>query len=242
MWKGVGLMTERDRTPLYFRLVVRLIRPFPHFDFIFIKPLRAKAVHLLRLVNGDRVLDLGCGPGGSFPYLRSAVGGSGEVVGVEISSEVAINARRRIEAHRWENVKMVVGPAASVVLPGTFDGALMFGAPDVYGSAVAMKNVAAHLKPGARIVFFGAKASQRRMGWLLNGALRILFSKMSFDTTPSPGREPWSVAALEMDELVIEEYFMGWMFLASGVLRGGPDSLAVAGGPAVQAAKCTPDN
>jgi|SRR5215470_263360 len=78
-------------TPPYFRYLARLIRPFPDFDFSFIRPVRQKAVELLNLRHGDRVLDLGCGPGGSFPYLVAAVGPSGQVVGVEISPEVTIS-------------------------------------------------------------------------------------------------------------------------------------------------------
>ena len=88
---------RQERTPSYHRLV-RLARPFPDFDFFFIRALRQKAVRLLALRPGDRVLDLGCGLGGSFPNLVQAVGSSGEVVGVEISPEVVENARRRREA------------------------------------------------------------------------------------------------------------------------------------------------
>jgi hypothetical protein len=86
---------NRELTPPYFRLVVRLIRPFPNFDLWFVKSIRRKAVELLHLNPGDRALDGGCGPGGSFPFLVNAVGPSGEVVGVEISPEVAINAFSR---------------------------------------------------------------------------------------------------------------------------------------------------
>jgi SAM-dependent methyltransferase len=82
----------KDRTPLYGYLA-RVFRPFPDFDPFFIKPVRQKAVELLHLKVGDRVLDVGCGPGGSFPYLVHAVGQSGQVVGVEISPETSINAK-----------------------------------------------------------------------------------------------------------------------------------------------------
>src|SRR5712691_1569347 len=117
---------RRDLTPPYFRYMIHLIRPFPDFDPSFIKPVRQKAVELLNLKEGDRVLDMGCGPGGSFPYLVRAVGPSGEVVGVEISPEVVINARRRIERNEWSNVQVIQADARTVQPTGTFDGALMF--------------------------------------------------------------------------------------------------------------------
>ena len=54
---------RKDLTPPYAGFLVRLTRPFPDFDFSFIKPLREKAVELLHPKQGDRVLDMGCGPG-----------------------------------------------------------------------------------------------------------------------------------------------------------------------------------
>jgi hypothetical protein len=62
---------RKDLTPPYVYLI-RVFRPFPDFDPPFIKPVRQKAVELLDLKKGDRVLDVGCGPGGSFPYLVHA--------------------------------------------------------------------------------------------------------------------------------------------------------------------------
>ena len=82
---------RKDRTPPYGYLI-RLFRPFPDFDPPFIKPVRQRAVELLHLKAGHRVLDVGCGSGGSFPCLVHAVGPSGQVVGVEISPEIGINA------------------------------------------------------------------------------------------------------------------------------------------------------
>lgn len=105
-------MTKRRKglTPPYARYLIHLIRPLPDFDVSFMKPVRQKAVGLLHLKQGDRVLDIGCGPGGSLPYLVDAVGISGEVVGVEISPEVSINARARIKKNGWRNVKIIERP------------------------------------------------------------------------------------------------------------------------------------
>lgn len=207
-------------TPPYFRYLVRLIRPFPDFDFAFIKPLRARAVALLELKPGGRVLDLGCGPGGSLPYLAKAVGPSGEVIGVEISPEVSVNARRRVARHQWTNVRIVEAAAQGVRLDGAFDGLLMFGAPDVYASQEALDNILPHLTPNARVVFFGAKTSRGRLGWMLNPLLRAVFPKASFKTTPVPDDEPWRLLVPYLEPLIIQEYFFGWMFLASGSRRG----------------------
>ena len=103
-------------TPLYVRLLARLVSPFPDFDFGFIKPVRSKAAALLQLSPGSRVLDVGCGSGGSFPYLVQAVGPTGKVVGVELSPASAAHARRRAAKNGWHNVEVLASAAEQVHL------------------------------------------------------------------------------------------------------------------------------
>jgi hypothetical protein len=43
-----------NRTPLYARLLAGLGRPFPNFDFWFIKPVRSKAAVLKRRGGSER--------------------------------------------------------------------------------------------------------------------------------------------------------------------------------------------
>lgn len=205
-----------DLTPRYARLLLRLTRPFPDFDPPFVRPLRMRAVDLLRLKEGDRALDAGCGTGGSFPHLVNAVGASGAVVGVEISPEATVNARRRIAKRGWRNVEVIEAPAESARLSGLFDCLLMLAAPDVYASPAALANLLPHLKENARIVFFGAKTSSSPAGKLLNPLLCWALSTLSFPTTPIPDAEPWQLVAPHVEKLEIEERAFGSMFLASG--------------------------
>ena len=205
---------RKGLTPPYGYLV-RLFRPFPDFDPPFIKPMRQKAVELLHLKAGDRVLDVGCGSGGSFPYLVDAVGQSGQVVGVEISPEISINAKRRIAKNGWRNVQVIEAAAQNVHLTGPFDGLLMFAAADVYASEEALENILPHLRENARVAALGAKLSNKGLGSSLNPALRMLFN-LSFSTTPRPDYEPWRILAKRLDKLNLKEYFFGLMFLVSG--------------------------
>jgi SAM-dependent methyltransferase len=211
-------VVHNERTPPYVRYLARLIRPFPNYDFFFIKSLRQRAVDVLQLQLGGRVLDVGCGPGGTFPFLVDAVGQSGQVVGVEISSEVAINARKRIEANRWTNVQIVEDDARNVRLDGKFDGLVMFAAPDVYASPQALANLLPYLKQDARVVAFGAKLSRRSLAGVPNLIFRSLM-KLSFSSTPKLSCEPWSVLKERLGGLEVEEYFFGCMFLAWGSVK-----------------------
>ena len=203
-----------DLTPAYGYLAC-LFRPFPDIDPPFIGPVRQRAVELLKLQEGDRVLDMGCGLGGSFPYLVHAVGSPGEVVGVEISPVISINARKRVEKNGWRNVEVIEADARTVHLTGQFDGLLLF-ATDVIFLEDALENIFPHLKDGARVVLFGAKTLSNRLGKIWNPVLRTLWN-FTFSTTPiAYWYEPWRMVAKRVEKLEIEEYFLGLMFLASG--------------------------
>ena len=212
---------DRELTPPYFRLLVYLIRPFPNFDLVWARPLRERAVKLLQLKPGDRVLDAGCGPGASFPYLVKTVGPSGEVVGVEISPEVAINARERVKANGWTNVHVIVGNAETVELKGRFQGLVMLGVPDAYASPRALDNLLPYLAEGARVVAFGAKLSRRRSRKVINALFRAAISRLTFPSTPALNHEPWTLLQDRVQDLRVQECFFGWMFLASGTIRTG---------------------
>lgn len=210
--------TSGTNAPPYVRLLAPLIRPFPDFDFGFIKPLRDRAAASLNLTPGDRVIDAGCGPGGSFPYLLQRVGHSGHVVGVEISETAAQHARRRVAQNGWSNVEIVVSPAHAAQLSGTFSGLLMFAAMDVFASMPALSHMARYLKDYARLVAFGAVPAPTLPGSLLNPLLRLAFRTLSFPTTPQLTEQPWSLLARCTDDFKIERCFGGTMFLASGTL------------------------
>ena len=215
--KEADRVRDREVTPPYARFLVPLISPFPNFDLLFAKSLRQRAVRRLQLQPGDRVLDAGCGPGGSFPYLVDAVTRSGAVVGVEISPGMVRSAKQRVQRNAWTNVDVITSDAKEVELQGTFDALLMFGAPDVYASREALANLAPYLKSHARIVAFGAKLSHRRLAKTFNSSFRFLFSKTKFSSTPKPEYEPWKMLESHVEALEVEELFFGWMFMAWGV-------------------------
>lgn len=208
-------MKTKPNEPLYVRILVPLARHFPDFDFRFIKPVRQKAIALLNLEKGSRVLDAGCGSGGCFPYLISSIGETGEIVGIDISPQIIRNTKKRISKNNWKNIQLIEGSAQSVDLSGSFDGLLMFAAPDVYASEQALSNIFPHLKNNSRVVIFGAKISDRSYGWILNWLLHLAFHKLS-SSTPLLNSEPWIISERRLHDFHIEEYFFGWMFIACG--------------------------
>lgn len=140
------------------------------------------------------------------------------MVGIEISPETRINAGRRIDKNRWNNVQVILADARTVELAGKFDGLLMFAAADIYASSRALANLLPHLNDDARVVAFGAKLSHRRSGRILNLLLRLLW-KLSFSSTPAVNYEPWAPLKDHIDELQAQEYFFDCMFLVSGKMN-----------------------
>jgi SAM-dependent methyltransferase len=204
--------------PLYAKYLSRLIRPFSNFDFFFIKNVREKAVQELQLGSGAHVLDLGCGSGGSFPYLVKVVGSTGKVIGVDISHQSCMNARRRVNSNDWKNIEIIEASADKVELSAIYDGALMFAAPDVYASESALVNIMPHLKNRARIAIFGAKLSNRWQSKFLNPLFLFLCRNLS-PATPAPDNAPWGLLASRVENIKVEEFFFGSMFMASGTLK-----------------------
>ena len=146
------------------------------------------------------------------------MGKHGEVIGVEISSEVARVARRRIDGNHWNNVQVVVGDARTVALNGKYDGMILFGAPDVYASAEALANLCPYLRDNARVVAFGSKLTTRRFGVVPNMLVKCLMG-LSYESTPKLNFEPWAAMKEYCSEIQIREFIYGCFFLVSGAVR-----------------------
>src|SRR6185437_3679055 len=100
---------------------------------------------------GERVLEIGCGTGGTTAALARAVGAGGHVLGVDIS-ETLIEAAR---AQGLANARFEVGDATTFPFEAqSFDlvfsrfGVMFFGDP-----VAAFTNMRRALKPGGRLVF-----------------------------------------------------------------------------------------
>ena len=84
----------------------------PTYDVVSLERLvyrrpRAVGIELLRLRPGQVVLDLGCGTGLSFPLLAEGVGAEGHIIGVDSSSSMLGQARRRVARAGWSNVTLL---------------------------------------------------------------------------------------------------------------------------------------
>lgn len=129
-------------------------------------PAYAAAVAELGLVEGDRVLDAGCGTGRALPPLRAAVGASGVVVGADLTPamlEAAVQAGR----HR-DGLLLLADVAAlplrSQSLDAVFAAGLIAHLPD---PAANLRELARTVRPGGVLALFhpiGRAALAARQG------------------------------------------------------------------------------
>ena len=186
----------------------------PDFMSSFIHPVRQEAVRYLELKQGDRVLDVGCGTGPSFPYLVQAVGNAGEVVGVEISPAMATEARKRVANNGWSNIRVLQESAQTVKLTGRFDGLLLFGVQEVVTSPPALDHLLPYLKDGARIVTFGAKLLPGCKGVVFNPFFSLFTRKLLLSSTAPIDDQPWRLLEERVGKMHSEVYAGGLMYLA----------------------------
>jgi S-adenosylmethionine-diacylgycerolhomoserine-N-methlytransferase len=88
---------------------------------------RVLGIELLALAPGHTVLDVGCGTGLNFPFLAQAIGPTGAITGIDISSGMLARA----SARGLHNVSLIQADAAHLPLDttatagsGGFDAAL----------------------------------------------------------------------------------------------------------------------
>lgn len=118
-------------------------------------PIGALAREALAPAPGMRVLDIGCGCGGTSFELADAVGADGYVLGSDISETMLAVAEQRRRDMGLEHVRFQAGDATDATFAGApFDavfsrfGVMFFADPDA-----AFRNIRDAMKPGGRMAF-----------------------------------------------------------------------------------------
>ena len=154
--------------------------------------LRAHHEHLRAAYGigpGDAVVDIGCGTGLTTREAARAAS-PGRVVGVDVSERMLERARQVTAAEGLENVRYELGDAQVHRFdPAGFDVAISrFGTMFFSDPAAAFANIAAALRPGARLVLL---VWQRRED---NGWMQAIDAALGDAAQPPPpGLDPFSL-------------------------------------------------
>lgn len=113
---------------------------------------RRLAREVLGATSGERVLDVGCGPGFFVAELLDDVGSSGSVVGVDSSGPMLSAAARRVAGHA--NVALREADATALPVDDeSFDAALSVQVLEyVSDVAAALAELHRALRPGGRVL------------------------------------------------------------------------------------------
>ena len=102
---------------------------------------------------GERVLDIGCGPGATAIPLAAAVGPSGHVTGVDIAEPMLGLLRRRVAEQGITNLTPLLADAQThAFAPASFDLLTSrFGVMFFADRLAAFRNLGSALRPGGRL-------------------------------------------------------------------------------------------
>ena len=128
------------------------------------RPVRRTAVEELDLEAGERVVDLGCGPGGSFSLLAAAVGQRGDVLGVDYSAGMARSAGRT--AAEVPSASVVQSDAATLPLcadsvDAVFASLALSAMPEL---GAVLDEIDRIVRPGGRLVIVDGRVPDGRIG------------------------------------------------------------------------------
>ena len=173
-----------------------------HLDFYDIE-LAAHHEHLRAAYGispGDDVLDIGCGTGLTTRDAARAAA-PGRVVGIDASERMLERARERTAGEGLDNIRYELGDAqVHRFEPASFDLAISrFGTMFFSDPAAAFANIAAALRPDARLVLL---VWQRREHNEWMGAINAALGGAT--NTPPSDTGPFSLGDAEATEGILE--------------------------------------
>lgn len=146
-----------------------------------IEPLNAVLLALAAPRPGERVLDVGCGGGATSAAVAAAVGDTGRVLGVDVSSVILDVARRRYA--RRANLAFEHGDAATMPLTGFDLLVSRFGVMFFPDPVAAFTHLRQALVPGGRLAFLCWRALDDNP-WMADCA------RAAFTVLPKPEPTP----------------------------------------------------
>jgi arsenite methyltransferase len=155
---------------------------------------------------GERIIDVGCGPGFYVAELLEEVGPEGSVLGVDAQEAMLAVGAKRSEGHQnasFEQADATSLPAADDTYDAALSVQVMEYVPDV-GSALS--EIHRVLRPGGRVVIWDV--DWRTLSWYSTDPERMERAKEAFDKHLTHPALPQQLTALlraaGFDDVVME--------------------------------------
>jgi demethylmenaquinone methyltransferase/2-methoxy-6-polyprenyl-1,4-benzoquinol methylase len=174
---------------------------------------RQRAIGRLQLCRGDVVLDVACGTGNNFEAIEAAIGEDGRLIGIELSPDMAVRARERVQANRWTNVMLLESSVENARIPERVDAILFSFTHDVLRSQGALSNVFRHSNPGVRVAATGSKWAA---WWVFPVNAYTWYVARKYVTTFAGLGRPWTLLAEHVPDLRIDTFLFGATYVAWG--------------------------
>ncbi len=176
---------------------------------------RKKAVRWLNLEPGGTVVEIGCGTGLNFRFLREAVGPEGRIIGVDLTPEMLDRAQARIRHNNWKNVELVQSDAASYRFPEGVDGIIStFAITLMPEFDEIIERGAKALAPGRRLVIADLRKPESWPELLVN--LFVILTRPFGVTIDLADRKPWESVECYLKPVAYEEVYFGAVYISSG--------------------------
>jgi ubiquinone/menaquinone biosynthesis C-methylase UbiE len=176
---------------------------------------RRDAVGSLSLEEGDTVIDLACGTGLNFRWLKKAVGKTGKIIGVDLTDAMLNQARERVQDAGWTNIELVQADLAEYDFPNGVSGILSTLAITLvpeYDEVI--RNSAMALMPGGRMAVLDFKKPKNWPKWLVRFAAWL--NKPYGVSLELTSRHPWESINRYLSVIEYREYYHGVLYLSVG--------------------------
>lgn len=196
-------------------LIADYLYPLAGFQ---VRRYRRETVQALHLRPGDTVVDLGCGTGLNFPWLQSAVGADGKIVGVDLTDPMLEQARQRVHNAGWKNVELIQSDMTQFAFPAAVSGILStFAITLVPEYDQVIRTAAEALAPAGSMAILDLKRPEGWPDWAVRFAAWL--NKPFGVSLELEGRQPWKSIRRHLNEVLFREYYFGTLYLAVGELR-----------------------
>ncbi|MFC1586207.1 class I SAM-dependent methyltransferase, partial [Fibrobacterota bacterium] len=171
------------------------------------------------LKTGDKVLVFCCGTGLDFPPILNKIGKKGKITGVDFSSEMLIQAEKKVKNKRWENIELIHGDVTAFKggnSPEYDAGVCTLGMSIIPDYKSAYYNLLSHVKKTGEIIIGDVQLASGFMAYF--NPLTILMGRKyggTYQGHKNSG-ELCSLMGKELKDVRRREFFLGSYFYCIG--------------------------